>query len=75
MSEKRRLKLWLERLERNGCRDPKNPNQTLPPKHPVTRLKIEKIKTVLAYVNDKISLNRYQDKMLQIEEKIEGLEK
>lgn len=64
---------WLKRTEQIGMRDPKNPQRTLSPEHPLTRLRIKELKTNIDYERGKIPLEEFQDRITLIDSEKEKL--
>jgi hypothetical protein len=64
----KREKLWLERLQKSGSRDPKNAFKMLKPTDPHTKAMIKRRKIEIDYLNDKISLRVYQNKVMALHE-------
>jgi len=56
----KRYTLWIERLEKTGLRDPKDPFKTIPPGDPRTKKEIERLKVDLAYAKGEIDLDEYR---------------
>ena len=55
----KRYTLWIERLEKAGMRDPKDPFKIIPLSSPRVKREIQRLKIELAYAKGEIDLDEY----------------
>jgi hypothetical protein len=68
------LELWLQRVKTSGEPDPRDTWKTLPPDHPLCKLRAERLETEINYLKGLMGLEEFRRKAEQLDREIDAIE-
>jgi len=68
------LELWLQKVKTSGEPDPRDTWKTLPPDHPLCKLRAERLETEINYLKGLMSLEEFRHKAEQLDREIDAIE-
>jgi len=68
------LELWLQKVKTSGEPDPRDMWKTLPPDHPLCKLRAERLETEINYLKGLMGLEEFRRKAEQLDREIDAIE-